>query len=84
MNTKFNRITINPKVCMGQPTFRGLRITVAFVLKLMASGMSNKDILESYPELEEGDLTQAIQYAAWLAEDNYKSVVAPFEELNEA
>jgi len=43
-----------------------MRITVAFVLKQLASGQSPQDILEAYPELEE-DLKQAIEYAAWLA-----------------
>jgi uncharacterized protein (DUF433 family) len=36
MATISERITVNPDVCMGQPTIRGLRITVAFVLKLLA------------------------------------------------
>lgn len=49
---------------MGQSTIRGLRITVAFILKLMASGMSHAEILEAYPELEEDDLQQVIEYAA--------------------
>lgn len=62
-----DRITVDPEICMGQPTIRGMRITVAFVLKLMASGMNHQQILNSYPELEEEDLKQAIQYAAWLA-----------------
>ncbi len=59
-----DRITVNPEVCMGQPTIRGMRITVAFVLKLMASKMTHAEILEAYPELEEGDLQHAIEYAA--------------------
>ena len=62
-----DRISVNPNVCMGQPSIRNMRITVAFVLKLMASGMTHKDILEAYPELEEADLQQSIQYAAWIA-----------------
>jgi uncharacterized protein (DUF433 family) len=49
---------------MGQPTIRGMRITVAFVLKLLASGMSHDEIINSYPELEEMDIRQAIEYAA--------------------
>jgi uncharacterized protein (DUF433 family) len=69
MKKKLNRITINPKVCMGQPTIRGMRITVAFVLKLMASGMTQDEILQAYPELELEDLHQAIEYAAWLASE---------------
>jgi len=46
---------------MGQPTIRGMRIAVAFVLKLMASGMTHEEILKSYPELEEEDLHQIIK-----------------------
>ncbi len=62
-----DRITVDPEVCMGQPTIRGMRITVSFVLKLLASGQTHQQILEAYPELEEEDLKQAIEYAAWLA-----------------
>jgi uncharacterized protein (DUF433 family) len=49
---------------MGQPTIRGMRITVSFLLKLLASGQSYQEVLEAYPELEEEDLRQAMQYAA--------------------
>jgi len=62
-----DRITIDPEVCMGLPTIRGLRITVAFILKQLASGMTVSDILQAYPELEDEDVRQAVQYAAWLA-----------------
>jgi len=57
---------------MGQPTIRGMRITVAFVLKLLASGMSYEEIIKSYPELEEMDIRQAIEYAAWLAAEYHR------------
>lgn len=74
MRKAFNRITVNPKVCMGQPTIRGMRITVAFVLKLLASGMTHKDILKAYPELEDDDIRQSIEYAAWLAGEQHHPV----------
>ena len=67
MAQKLNRITVDPKVCMGQPTIRSMRITVSFLLKQLASGQSHQEVLEAYPELEEEDLRQAMQYAAWLA-----------------
>ena len=54
---KLDRITVNPAVCQGQPTIRGLRITVAFLLKQFAAGMTPAEILKAYPELEPGDLT---------------------------
>ncbi|KKM09393.1 hypothetical protein SY88_18690 [Clostridiales bacterium PH28_bin88] len=46
---------------------RGMRITVSFVLKLLASGMDHTAIVEAYPELEEEDIRQCLAYAAWLA-----------------
>lgn len=67
MPKPLNRITVNSDVCMGQPAIRGMRITVAFVLKLLASGMTHEEILKAYPELEEEDIFQSIEYAAWLA-----------------
>lgn len=70
----FNRITVNPEVCKGQPIIRGMRITVSFVLKLLASGMSHKEILKAYPELEEQDILQAIEYAAWLAGEYHRPI----------
>jgi uncharacterized protein (DUF433 family) len=59
----FDSITVNPEVCMGQPIIRGMRITVAFVLKLLASGMTHEEILKAYPELEKEDIFQSIEYA---------------------
>jgi len=67
MSKKLNRITINPDICMGQATIRGMRITVSFILKLLGSGMDIQEILADYPELQKEDILQAIQYAAWLS-----------------
>jgi len=72
MANLLDRVTVIPEVCMGQPTIRGMRITVAFVLKLMASGMNHAEILQAYPELEEEDLLQSIEYAAWLAGEYHR------------
>lgn len=63
--SQINRITVNPNVCLGQPTIRGMRITVGFILKLLASDLSIAEILEAYPELENEDIRQALNYAAW-------------------
>ena len=67
MFMRLDRITVDPQICMGQPSIRGMRITVAFLLKQLASGQTNQEILDAYPELEEEDIRQAIEYAAWLA-----------------
>ncbi|UIE36830.1 DUF433 domain-containing protein [Leptodesmis sichuanensis] len=76
MSGDLDRITINPQVCLGQPTIRGMRITVAFVLKLLASQLSVQDILASYPELEEEDIRQALEYAAWVVSDRIVSITS--------
>ena len=64
-----DRITINPEVCRGKPTVRGMRITVDFVLKLLGDGLSTAEIVELYPELEEADILQSVRYGAWLASE---------------
>ena len=61
---KLDRITITPEVCLGQPTIRGMRITVSVVLKMLGAGKSIEEVLAAYPELEREDVRQAIQYAA--------------------
>ncbi|HGE72328.1 TPA: DUF433 domain-containing protein [Candidatus Poribacteria bacterium] len=61
---KLDRITVNPQICLGQPTIRGMRITVSVILKMLANNMTNQEILEAYPELEEEDIRQAIMYKA--------------------
>ena len=66
---KLDRITINPDVCLGQPTIRGMRITISVILKMLASGKSIQDVLKAYPELEPEDVQQAMQYAAWIVSD---------------
>ncbi|AFY51237.1 hypothetical protein Nos7524_5525 [Nostoc sp. PCC 7524] len=66
---KLDRITIDPNICLGQPTIRGMRITVSFVLKLLASNLSIPEIVASYPELEPEDIQQALNYAAWVVSD---------------
>jgi len=47
-----------------------MRITVSLILNLIANGMNIEEIIEAYPYLEPEDIRQALQYAAWLAEEN--------------
>ncbi len=70
--SRIDRITVDPRICLGQPTIRGMRITVSVVLKMLAGGQSIQDVLEAYPELEEDDVRQALEYAAWLASDQLR------------
>jgi uncharacterized protein (DUF433 family) len=73
---QIDRITVNPQVCLGQPTIRGMRITVSVVLKMLASGRTTQDVLDAYPELEAEDVRQAMQFAAWVVSDQVQLVPA--------
>jgi len=66
---KLKRITLDPTVMGGKPCIRGMRVTVGTIIGLMASGRSEKDILEAYPYLEKEDLREALAYAAWRSEE---------------
>jgi len=65
----FDRITFDPAVMGGRACVRGMRITVALVVNLVANGMSAEDIIREYPDLEREDIRQSLQYASALAND---------------
>jgi uncharacterized protein (DUF433 family) len=67
METLLNRIVIDPEVCHGKPTIRGLRYPVETFLELMGGGMSLEEILEDYEDLEREDLLAVLQYASKLS-----------------
>jgi uncharacterized protein (DUF433 family) len=63
------RITVNPLVMSGKPCIRGLRVTVANILRLLAAGHTPARILAAYPYLEPADLEACLLYAAVRVED---------------
>jgi uncharacterized protein (DUF433 family) len=63
-----DRITIDPQVCHGKPTIRGLRYPVDMILELLASGMAAEEILADYADLQKEDILACIEYAAKLTQ----------------
>jgi len=61
---KFTRITLDPNKMGGVPCVRGLRIPVSTIVGMVAEGMSNDEILASFPDLELEDIREALHYAA--------------------
>lgn len=59
-----NRITLDPAVCHGKPTIRGLRYPVEAILEYLAGGDSFQELLAEFPDLEREDLQACIQFAA--------------------
>ncbi|WP_058557648.1 DUF433 domain-containing protein [Thiohalocapsa sp. ML1] len=66
----FQRITFDPQVMGGQACIRGMRITAARIIRLIANGMTREEIAAEYPDLEPEDIQAALSYAAWLASDH--------------
>ena len=63
MNTRINRITIDPEICHGKPVVRGMRWPVEVLLDMLGSGMTEADILNDHPELEKEDIQACLQFA---------------------
>ena len=70
MESAFDRITQNPTMLAGQAVIRGLRISLAHVVNLVANGMTPAQIVAELPDLEEDDVRQALACAAALARDD--------------
>ena len=60
----FHYIHFNPKVLGGKPHVRGTRLSVEFLLELVASGATREEILKTYPQLKAKALEEALKYAA--------------------
>lgn len=63
------RIIINPEILVGKPVIKGTRISVEFILELLANGWSYEQILENYPQLKKEDILATIQYSLDILKD---------------
>ena len=77
MNPLFDRISIDPNVCFGQPCIKGTRIRVSLILDFLASGESEVAILAAYPQLKPDDIRAAFAYAAEVARNRIVPVPLP-------
>jgi uncharacterized protein (DUF433 family) len=68
MTNLLDRITIDPEICHGKPSIRGLRYPVEVLLELLSSGMSIDEILADYEDLEREDILAALEFAARLSQ----------------
>ena len=62
------RITIDPEICHGKPTIRGLRYPVETILELLSAGMTIEEILADYEDLEREDILSVLSYATRLSQ----------------
>ena len=66
---KFDRITSDPQMMNGQPCIRGMRLTVRRVVEVVALYPNRTELKSEYPELEDEDIKQALEYAAAALDD---------------
>ena len=69
-------VTVNPNVCHGQACIKGTRVLVSIVLDNLAAGLSEEEILASYPSLRPDSVQAAIAYAAELARERVVDLTA--------
>jgi len=62
--TPNERITVDPSVLTGKPIIRGTRISVEFVIDLLARGWSTEEILREYDHLSQEDIQACLAYAS--------------------
>ncbi len=63
------RISVNPAIMTGKPCIKGTRVTVGALVGQMASGSTIHEILKAYPYLEQEDVLQALQFAAYRVDE---------------
>ncbi|MGH7311071.1 MAG: DUF433 domain-containing protein [Candidatus Rokuibacteriota bacterium] len=74
-----DRIEIDPQVMLGKPVIRGTRITVELILRKLAEGITETDLLDAYPRLTPDDIRAAIGYAADTLAHEETLILAPPE-----
>ena len=72
----FTRITVRSQQMGGVPCIRGLRIPVSAVVGMVADGMSEREILDAYPDLEAEDIQEALRFAAEAVRERQLPLVA--------
>jgi len=65
----FSRITFDPKIMGGRACIRGMRIPVSVIVGQIAHGATVEEVLADYPDLEAEDVQEALEYAAWLTQE---------------
>jgi uncharacterized protein (DUF433 family) len=69
----FDRITFDTNIMGGRACIRGMRIPVSVIVGHVAHGASWEELLANYPDLEQEDIRQSLEYAAWLTHEEVRT-----------
>lgn len=64
-----DRIVVDPKILVGKPVIKGTRISVEFILDLLANNWTIEQIVDDYPQLRSEDITAVLKYAAEMVKE---------------
>ena len=70
-----DRITIDPKILFGKPVFKGTRIPISIVLKMLRDGATFQKILNEYPMLTEDDIKAALDYSVFIVDHPEEEII---------
>lgn len=70
----FDRIIFDSAIMGGRACIRGMRIPVSVIVGQLAHGATPEEVLKDYPDLDRADIQQALEYAAWLAQEEIVTV----------
>ena len=70
---QFDRITFDTRIMGGRACIRGMRIPISVIVKQIAYGATREEVLADYPDLEPEDVQQALEYAAWLSQEEVRT-----------
>jgi len=77
MNSRLERISVDPRICGGKPCIKGTRIWVSLILDFLAEGVSEAELLKDYPQLTHDDVLAAIGYGA----EASRETILPLPEI---
>lgn len=69
----FDRITLDSRILGGRACIRGMRIPVSVIVGQIAHGATWDEVLQGYSDLERDDIQQALEYAAWLTQEQVQT-----------
>jgi uncharacterized protein (DUF433 family) len=70
----FLRISIDPRICFGEPCIRGHRIGVCLILDLLAADTTFDEILHDYPQLVRDNVLACIAYGSEMSRERYVAI----------
>jgi len=65
----FKRIVCNPDILSGKPVIKGTRISVEFLMELLANNWNHEEIMENYPQIKKEDILAALEYSLSLLKE---------------